>query len=112
MILLKMKKVTAFQEKVYETISEIPRGKVTTYKLVAEKIGCKSCQAVGQALKRNPYAPEVPCHRVISSSLKIGGFCGKSSGDKILKKIEMLRKEGVEFKGGKLKEKSLIYDFN
>jgi len=93
-------KVTPFQKKVYDAISKIPKGKVSTYKLVAEHIGCRSAQAVGQALKRNPFAPEVPCHRVVSSDLTIGGFCGKISGEKILEKIEILKSEGVNFKKG------------
>ena len=86
-----MKKVTAFQRKVYDAISKIPKGKISTYKLLADHIGCRSAQAVGQALKRNPFAPEVPCHRVISSKLTIGGFGGETSGQKICDKIKILK---------------------
>ena len=93
-------KVTVFQKKVYDATSKIPKGKVSTYKLVAEYIGCRSAQAVGQALKRNPFAPEVPCHRVVSSDLTIGGFGGETSGKKIREKIKILKSEGVKFKKG------------
>ena len=51
---------TAFETRVYETIKTIPRGKATTYGSLARKLGCGSSQAVGQALKRNPFAPAVP----------------------------------------------------
>lgn len=95
--LTKTAEVTEFQEKVYQKVSEIPKGMVTTYKILGEQIGCKSSQAIGQALKKNPYAPEVPCHRVISSNLKIGGYFGMTEGVKISEKIELLKREGVKF---------------
>ena len=72
--------VTDFQEKVYAAVKRIQQVKVTTYKLLAKEIRCKSSQAVGQALKRNPFAPMVPCHRVIRSDLSIGGFAGQTHG--------------------------------
>ena len=53
-------------------------GKVSTYQELAKALHCGSCQAVGQALRRNPYAPIVPCHRVIAASQAIGGFCGNA----------------------------------
>ena len=74
---------TNFEDKIYSLILTIPRGKVVTYKMVARAIGCGSCQAVGQALKRNPFAPRVPCHRIIASDLSIGGFVGQRSGKEI-----------------------------
>lgn len=58
---------TQFQKKVYEALLLIPRGKVTTYKLLANHIHCKSSQAIGQALTRNENAPQIPCHRVIKT---------------------------------------------
>ena len=60
-----------FNEKVYSLLRKVPKGKVTTYKELAEKLNTKAYRAVGQAMKCNPYAPEVPCHRVVSSSGKI-----------------------------------------
>jgi methylated-DNA-[protein]-cysteine S-methyltransferase len=90
-------KLTPFQIKVYQALCQVPEGKATTYKYLANAIGCRSSQAVGQALKRNPYAPTVPCHRVIQSDRKMGGFGGCRVGDKICKKKFLLKSEGVEF---------------
>ena len=111
--LTKTLKVTEFQEKVYRTVSLIPEGMVTTYKILGEQIGCNSAQAIGQALKKNPYAPEVPCHRVISSNLKIGGYFGMTEGFKISEKIELLKSEGVKFnKDNALFSEQQIYKFS
>ncbi|MEK6856540.1 MAG: MGMT family protein, partial [Nanoarchaeota archaeon] len=60
-------------EKVYGLCKKIPEGKISTYREIGKKLNTKAYRAVGQALKRNPYAPNVPCHRVVSSSGKIGG---------------------------------------
>jgi len=94
--------VTPFQQRVYDALGKIPPGKVTTYKLLAETLGCNSFQAIGQALRRNPYAPEVPCHRVIKTDLGIGGYAGETGGKKLQRKLELLRQEGVLFQDGKL----------
>jgi methylated-DNA-[protein]-cysteine S-methyltransferase len=80
----------------------VPRGYVTTYKALAAAVGCGSPRAVGQALKRNPYAPKVPCHRVIASDLSIGGFHGERDGDAVMAKQRLLEAEGVLFKSGRL----------
>lgn len=98
----------SFAEKVYEELKKVPKGKVTTYKLLAIKLGTKAYRAVGSALKNNPYAPEVPCHRVIKSDGKIGGFMGKMSGEGVAKKIVLLRNEGVEVLGGKVDLKKYL----
>jgi len=99
---------TDFEMKVYKATSKVPRGKVTTYGLVARHIGCGSAQAVGQALKRNPFAPKVPCHRVLASSLALGGFMGKRDGRALKRKLEMLTKEDVTFEAGKAAERHLF----
>ena len=91
-----------FAQKVYDVVRSIPQGKITTYQQVAAVLGIRSSQAVGQALKRNPFAPEVPCHRVIKSSGEIGGFFGASEGSRIEQKIALLAKEGVEVREGKI----------
>jgi len=65
---------------------------VTTYKILAEYIGCKSSQAIGQALTRNQNAPEIPCHRVIKTDGTIGGYAFG-----VEKKREILESEGVYF---------------
>ncbi len=105
------RKSTAFEQKVYNAISRIPAGRVSTYSLVGKAIGCTSAQAIGQALKRNPFAPKVPCHRVISSSLAIGGYSGSTSGEKIKRKLKLLANEGVRFENGALTDHSLVFNF-
>mgnify|MGYP006177436067 CR=1 FL=1 len=92
-----MRAPTEFEQRVYAAVSTIPVGRVTTYKSLAKHVGCGSSQAVGQALKRNPFAPDVPCHRVISSQLKLAGYMGKVEGEEVQRKKELLATEGVEF---------------
>lgn len=75
-----------------------------TYRGLAQAIGCSSCQAVGQALRRNPFAPVVPCHRVIKSDLTPGGFTGKQDHSAIQRKLELLAAEGVVFENGVLRD--------
>jgi len=89
--------VTPFRRKVYEALLEVPRGYVTTYGVLARRVGCGSAQAVGGALRSNPFAPEVPCHRVVASDLSIGGFCGCREGAEIGRKAGLLKAEGVRF---------------
>ena len=89
---------TPFQEKVYEKLKEVPQGKVTTYQLLGKAINCASAQAIGNTLRENPYAPEVPCHRVVASDGSLGGFKGQTKGKEIQEKITLLKKEGVEVK--------------
>ncbi|KAG2388051.1 hypothetical protein C9374_000901 [Naegleria lovaniensis] len=104
---------TSFQQKVYAALMQIPKGKVTTYALLAQYIDCNSSQAIGQALKRNPYAPAVPCHRVIKSDYKVGGFMGETVGEEIERKLSLLKEEGVLFDSKHvLIDKSLIFDFS
>jgi len=91
------KRPTDFQNRVYDAIRLVPPGWVTTYKLVAEHIGCGSPRAVGQALRRNPFAPAVPCHRVIASDLTIGGFQGQAVGKAIRLKLDLLMSEDIRF---------------
>lgn len=100
--------ITPFQRKVYVLVSQIPAGRVMTYLGLARAVGCRSCQAVGQALKRNPFAPAVPCHRVISSDYTIGGFAGNRVGDMITRKLALLAEEGVLFENGRLKDPTRV----
>jgi len=91
-----------FDEKVWKLMEKIPKGRVTTYGLVAKKLNTKAYRAVGNACRRNPYAPRVPCHRVVRSNGTVGGFGGKTSGKNVKKKIQMLRKEHVEIIDGRI----------
>ena len=86
-----------FSEAVYKITSKIPRGKVSTYGEIARSLNCKAYRAVGNALNKNPYAPIVPCHRVISSNGFIGGF---AKGTKA--KIKLLKKERIIIKYNKV----------
>lgn len=101
--------ITSFQHRVYEALRTIPRGRVMTYRGLAQLVGCGSCQAVGQALKRNPDAPRVPCHRVITSGLTLGGYAGKRGGEAIRRKQALLEAEGVHFAGGRLVDASRVW---
>lgn len=103
--------VTEFQRRVYEATGRVPPGYVTTYKRLAEQIGCGSPRAVGQALRRNPFAPRVPCHRVIASDLTLGGFKGARSGAAVREKRERLAREGVRFVRGRLADRRRLHDF-
>ena len=83
-------------------MESIPKGRVTTYALIAKKLNTRAYRAVGNACRKNPYAPRVPCHRVVRSDGSIGGFGGKTSGMSVQKKMRMLREEGVEIRDGKV----------
>src|ERR1700761_2663537 len=97
-------------QKVYTHLLSIPAGRVSTYAAIAKSLS-SSPRAVGGALRNNPYAPEVPCHRVIASDGYVGGFKGDwekaPSGVNQNLKLKLLREEGVEFtEDGKLVDKS------
>ena len=94
----------SFNEKCYDVLRKVPKGKVTTYKEIARKLKSKGYRAVGNAMNKNPYAPKVPCHRVVNSDGKIGGY---AFGPK--KKIAILKKEGVEVKNNKVDLKKYFY---
>ena len=84
-------KGTKFQIKVWKFISKIPKGSLKTYKQVA--IGIKrpkSARAVANACGKNPYAPKIPCHRVIRSDGALGGYSGRGG---IKKKLSLLKSE-------------------
>ncbi len=95
-------KPTAFQTAVYRVVSRIPPGRVASYKQVAAALKCGSARAVGQALRCNPFAPQVPCHRVIAADLSPGGFQGAAAGSTVKNKLNLLAKEGVRFVNGRL----------
>lgn len=101
-----------FEERVWDLMRRIPAGKVTTYGLIARKLESKAYRAVGNACRRNPYAPTVPCHRVVKSDGTVGGFGGKTTGKTVAKKIQMLRSEGVEVQDGKIMDfQKILFKF-
>lgn len=85
--------ITPFQRRVYLALLDIPHGQTITYGELARRIGCRSAQAVGQALKRNPFAPEVPCHRVVSADGSLGGYNGQRDGEELERKRQLLEAE-------------------
>ena len=91
-----------FDERVWKLMERIPRGNVTTYGQIARKLNTKAYRAVGNACRKNPYAPRVPCHRVVRSDGAIGGFGGKTSGKTVEEKTLLLREENVEVRNGRV----------
>jgi methylated-DNA-[protein]-cysteine S-methyltransferase len=91
-----------FATKVYAALKKVPPGRVITYADLGRRIGCHSPRAIGQALRANPFAPQVPCHRVIASDLTPGGFQGKKSGPALAKKLRLLAAEGIHFQNNHL----------
>lgn len=96
----------SFNERCYSILKKVPKGKVTTYKEIAKVFKSKAYRAVGNAMNKNPYAPKVPCHRVIRNNGEVGDF---ASGTK--NKIKLLKKEGIEIKNNKVDLKKYLYKF-
>ena len=87
-------KGTEFQIKVWAFLRKIPRGSVKTYSQVAKGIGKPlAARAVANAIGKNPYAPKIPCHRVIRSNGSLGGYSGKGG---VKTKRFLLKKEGIK----------------
>jgi methylated-DNA-[protein]-cysteine S-methyltransferase len=104
----KTEQVSAFARRVYIALGKIPSGRVITYAALGQRIDCRSPRAIGQALRANPFAPQVPCHRVIASDLTPGGFQGKTSGPVLARKLRLLAAEGVVFKNGRLADPKCV----
>ena len=84
---------TKFQLKVWAYLRKIPRGSIKTYTQVAKAIGKPhAVRAVANAIGKNPYAPKIPCHRVIRSDGSLGGYSGRGG---VKTKRFLLKKEGV-----------------
>lgn len=91
--------MTPFQKQCYQALrQQVPRGKVITYAGLAKLIGHPNAQrAVGSAMNKNPFAPKVPCHRVVKSNGELGGFA-----DDIKIKIKRLQREGVQVSNNRI----------
>ena len=86
---------TQFQLKVWSYLKKIPKGKLKTYAQVAKAIGKpKAIRAVANAIGKNPFPPKIPCHRVIRSDGKLGGYSAKGG---IKTKKKLLKNEGFSF---------------
>lgn len=66
-IMSKVQKVTEYQERVYALLQQIPEGRITTYAAMSKALN-SSPRAIGGALRNNPFAPDIPCHRCIAST--------------------------------------------
>ena len=90
---------TRFEREVLVATFKIPKGKVSTYKKIAQKIGRPlAYRAVGNALHKNPLAPIVPCHRVVRSDGRFGGEKKRAESRRTL-----LEKEGIPIENGGVK---------
>ncbi len=96
------------EEKIYKKLLKVPKGQITTYGDLAKAVGLKNGQrAVGRIMNKNPYPVIIPCHRVVMSTGKIGGYVyGKDV------KTKMLNDEGIKIQNGKIVElKNILYRF-
>ncbi|HBU70287.1 MAG TPA: hypothetical protein DEE98_07910 [Elusimicrobia bacterium] len=92
-ILSKIKRYPLFYQKVWLECAKISRGETLSYGELAKKAGSPgAARAVGTALSKNPFAPVIPCHRVIAANGKPGGYSGRGG---IKKKISLLKREGA-----------------
>ena len=90
--------LTVFEQDVLAATKKISKGCVSSYGEVAIAVGCpRASRAVGNALHKNPYAPIVPCHRVVKSNGELGGF-----GSGVKNKIKLLAAEGIKIKSNKI----------
>ena len=87
----------SFNQKIWTLTARIPKGAVTTYAELARAVGTKAYRAVGNAMNKNPYAPGVPCHRVVGSDGSLTGYAGG-----LEKKRERLEEEGVKCRGNRV----------
>lgn len=106
-----IRKPTVYEMKVYDLVRTIPCGMVATYGWVTRMLGCGTARSAGTALSKNPFAPEVPCHRVVRADGSLGGFDGFTSGPRLEDKRRMLEEEGVRFReDGRVEKDCLLAD--
>ena len=88
----------SLEQKIYKKLLQVPKGQVTTYGELAKAVGLENGQrAIGKIMNKNPYPVIIPCHRVVMSTGKIGGY---AYGEEI--KSNMLAKEGIKIENGKI----------
>ena len=88
-------------------LARIPKGKVTTYKILAEKLGLNP-RHVGRLLSQNPYPVKYPCYKVVRSNGELGGY---SSDNGVIEKIERLRKDGLEVSNKRIELNKFLFNF-
>jgi len=98
----------SLEQKIYKKLLQVPKGQVTTYGELAKAVGLENGQrAIGKIMNKNPYPVIIPCHRVVMSTGKIGGY---AYGEEI--KSNMLAKEGIKIQNGKILDwKDKVYRF-
>jgi len=100
--------LTPFRKRLYTSLLSVPKGKFTTYAALADHLG-SAARAVGNGMRNNPFAPDVPCHRVLASDGKLGGYGGDWGREgtylpKQESKVKLLSEEGIKFdSAGKVK---------
>jgi len=86
------------EQRIYKKLLEVPKGQITTYGELAKAVGLKNGQrTVGKIMNKNPYPVIIPCHRVVMSTGKIGGY---AYGENV--KTKLLNDEGIQIKNGKI----------
>jgi methylated-DNA-[protein]-cysteine S-methyltransferase len=86
------------KQRIYKKLLEVPKGQITTYGELAKAVGLKNGQrTVGKIMNKNPYPVIIPCHRVVMSTGKIGGY---AYGENV--KTKLLNDEGIQIKNGKI----------
>jgi methylated-DNA-[protein]-cysteine S-methyltransferase len=109
---LDLSNVSPFRERVYSLLCRIPRGRVTTYGTIAKELGSlRYARAVGTANGSNPMPLAIPCHRVVLSTLRVGcyGMPGHQPWEGSQVKTQLLEREGVKFRVGKVLKECLWY---
>ena len=95
-----MKKQRIDRNLIYKLLKQVPKGRVTTYKALAKAAGSpNSARAIGGIMRSNPYAPFVPCHRVVYNDGRLGGYDGLR---RVRDKLKMLEEESVQVKDGRI----------
>jgi methylated-DNA-[protein]-cysteine S-methyltransferase len=82
---------------VFEIVRKIPKGKVVSYGDIAKFLGTRAYRAVAQILKTNKFPVKTPCHRVVKTDRRIGGYFGGTDRDAINYKKQLLVEEGILF---------------
>jgi methylated-DNA-[protein]-cysteine S-methyltransferase len=86
-----------FNERCYQLLKQIPKGKVVTYSDIAHALNCRAYQAVGNAMGANPNPIIVPCHRVVKGNGEVGNYALGMD-----KKVELLRSEGIKIEDNRI----------
>lgn len=95
------------EQKVYSKLMKVPKGRVTTYAELAKAVGLKNGQRlIGRIMNKNPYPIIIPCHRVILSSGRVGGYAW---GEYV--KTNILTNEGVKIKDGEIIDPEIVFKF-